>query len=118
MRHLNNETFAHIIEHTPLIAIDMIICRADQKEIRNTHVNIGTGVETSIKELSEMIKGVVGYQGELFFNSDKPDGTMRKLTDPSKLHSLGWHHQVELEEGISRIYQWYLGNSRKYDKNS
>ena len=79
----------------------------DQKEIRNTHINIGTGIEISIKELAETIKDVVGYQGELFFNADKPDGTMRKLTDPSKLHSLGWQHQVELEEGISRIYEWY-----------
>jgi len=49
----------------------------------------------------------IGYEGELFFNADKPDGTMRKLTDTSKLHSLGWHHQVELEEGISKIYEWY-----------
>lgn len=80
---------------------------ADQKEIGNTHINIGTGVEISIKELAETIKHVVGYGGELFFNSDKPDGTMRKLTDPSKLHGLGWYHKVELEEGISRIYEWY-----------
>ncbi len=90
---------------------------ADEKEIRNTHINIGTGVEISIKELAETIKDVVGYQGELFFNTDKPNGTMRKLTDPSKLHSLGWKHKVELEEGISRIYQWYFENSRKHDKN-
>ena len=79
----------------------------DQKEIRNTHINIGTGVEISIKELAEMIRQIVGYKGELFFNSDKPDGTMRKLTDPSKLHALGWKHHVELEEGISKIYEWY-----------
>jgi len=81
---------------------------ADQQEIRNTHINIGTGVEISIKELAETIRSVIGYEGELFFNADKPDGTMRKLTDPSKLHSLGWYHQVELEEGISRIYEWYI----------
>jgi len=80
---------------------------ADQKEIRNTHINIGTGVEISIQELAETIKRVVGYKGDLFFNADKPDGTMRKLTDPSKLHSLGWKHQVELEEGISKLYEWY-----------
>lgn len=80
----------------------------DQKEIRNTHINIGTGVEISIKELAETIKQVVSYQGNLYFNSNKPDGTMRKLTDPSKLHDLGWHHKVELKEGISRIYEWYV----------
>ncbi len=80
---------------------------ADQKEIRNTHINIGTGIEISIKELAETIKSVIGYQGELFFNSDKPDGTMRKLTDPSKIHGLGWHHKIELKEGIEKIYNWY-----------
>lgn len=79
-----------------------------QQEIRNTHINIGTGVEISIKELAETIKRIVGYSGELYFNTDKPDGTMRKLTDPSKLHGLGWRHKVELAEGIERMYSWYL----------
>jgi len=78
-----------------------------QKEIRNTHINIGTGIEISVKELAETIKKVVGYHGTLFFNPEKPDGTMRKLTDPSKLHSLGWRHKVELKEGIEKIYNWY-----------
>ncbi len=78
------------------------------KEIRNTHINIGTGVDISIRELAELIKGIVGFKGELKFNADKPDGTMVKLTDPSKLHSLGWKHKVELEDGIRRIYNWYL----------
>jgi GDP-L-fucose synthase len=78
------------------------------KEIRNTHINIGTGVDISIKELAETIKKIVGYEGELYFDSSKPDGTMVKLTDPSKLHSLGWKHKVELEEGIRRVYEWYL----------
>jgi len=80
------------------------------KEIRNTHINIGTGVDISIKELAETIKKIVGYEGELYFDSSKPDGTMVKLTDPSKLHSLGWKHKVDLEEGISRVYEWYLKN--------
>ncbi|MEY8702415.1 GDP-L-fucose synthase family protein [Francisella philomiragia] len=80
----------------------------DAKEIRNTHINIGTGVDISIRELAELIKDIVGFKGELKFNSDKPDGTMVKLTDPSKLHSLGWKHKVELEDGIRRIYDWYL----------
>ena len=83
---------------------------AGSKEIRNTHINIGTGVDISIKELAETIKKIVGYDGELYFNSSKPDGTMVKLTDPSKLHALGWKHKVELEEGITTVYEWYLKN--------
>jgi len=79
----------------------------EDKEIRNTHINIGTGIDISIKELAETIKKIVGYTGELYFNTDKPDGTMVKLTDPSKLHSLGWKHKVELEDGIRRVYAWY-----------
>lgn len=79
----------------------------DIKEIRNTHINIGSGVEISIKDLAETIKNTIGFKGELFFNSDKPDGTMRKLTDVSKLHALGWQHNVDLAEGISLIYEWY-----------
>ncbi len=79
-----------------------------QKEIRNTHINIGTGVDISIKELAETIKKIVGYKGEFYFNTEKPDGTMIKLTDPSKLHTLGWRHKVELEEGIKKVYAWYL----------
>ncbi len=77
-------------------------------EIRNTHINIGTGVDISIKELALTIKKIVGYEGELCFNDTKPDGTMIKLTDPSKLNSLGWKHKVALEDGISLMYLWYL----------
>jgi len=82
----------------------------DQKEIRNTHINIGTGKDISIRELAETIKRIIGFEGELVFNTSKPDGTLRKLTDVSKLHSLGWKHKVELEQGINRLYQWYVGN--------
>ncbi|MEN8139485.1 MAG: GDP-L-fucose synthase [Bacteroidota bacterium] len=77
-------------------------------EVRNTHINIGTGKEVSIKELAETIKEVVGFEGELYFNTDKPDGTMRKLTDSSKLESLGWKYSIELKEGINYAYNWYL----------
>lgn len=81
----------------------------EEKEIRNTHINIGTGEDISIKELAELIKSIVGYKGELYFNVDKPDGTMVKLTDPTKLHSLGWKHKVEIEDGIRAMYDWYIG---------
>ncbi len=80
-------------------------------EIRNTHINIGTGIDISIHDLAYMIKDIVGFSGELYFNTDKPDGTMKKLTDPSKLHALGWHHKVELEEGIQKMYEWYRGKT-------
>lgn len=66
--------------------------------------NIGTGEDISIKDLALTIKSVVGYEGELMFDSSKPDGTPRKLMDVSKLHSLGWKHQIELEEGIQKVY--------------
>jgi len=79
-------------------------------EIRNTHINIGTGKEISIKELANLIKYIVGFQGTLKFDTTKPDGTMRKLTDPSKLHQLGWHHKIDMEEGISKLFDWYREN--------
>lgn len=79
-----------------------------QKEIRNTHINIGTGKEISINELANLIKKRIGFGGHLVFNKDKPDGTMRKLTDVSKLHSLGWQHKIEIDEGIDRMYNWYV----------
>jgi GDP-L-fucose synthase len=81
-----------------------------QKEIRNTHINIGTGKEISIKNLAYLIKDKIGFKGNLVFNIAKPDGTLRKLTDVSKLHALGWHHSIEIEEGIERMYKWYTGN--------
>jgi len=73
-----------------------------------SHVNIGTGHELTIKDLAFKIKEIVGFKGELVFNASKPDGTMRKVTDVSRLHSLGWHHKVEIGEGIGRLYEWYL----------
>lgn len=79
----------------------------DQKEIRNTHINIGTGEDVSIKELAELIKNEIGYNGVLVFNTEKPDGTIKKLTDVTKLKALGWAYKVTLEEGVKNIYQWY-----------
>ncbi len=77
-------------------------------EIRNCHINVGTGKELSIKEVAEKIVEEIGYKGELHWDHSKPDGTLRKLTDVSKLHNLGWHHKVEIDEGIHRLYEWYL----------
>lgn len=77
-------------------------------EIRNCHINVGTGKEVSIREAAEKIMKEIGFKGELHWDASKPDGTLRKLTDVSKLHSLGWHHKVEIDEGIHRLYEWYL----------
>lgn len=82
----------------------------DDKEIRNCHINIGTGRDLSIAELANIMKNLIGYEGNISFDASKPDGTMRKLTDPSKLNSLGWKHKVEIEEGVKRIYDWYQIN--------
>ena len=81
--------------------------RPAEGEVRNCHINIGTGTDISIAELASRIKEVVGYHGEIRFDRSKPDGTMKKLTDPSKLHRLGWHHKVELDEGLQRMFRWY-----------
>lgn len=81
-----------------------------QKEIRNCHINVGTGKEVSIRQAAEMIVKEIGFKGDLRWDSSKPDGTMRKLTDVTKLHNLGWHHKIEIEEGIHRMYEWYLKN--------
>lgn len=74
------------------------------------HVNIGTGKEVTIKQLAETIQKVVGYTGEIVWNTSMPDGTPRKLTNVSKLHSLGWRHKVELEEGVKLAYEWFVEN--------
>lgn len=74
------------------------------------HVNIGTGKEVTIKELAETVKKTVGFEGEIVWNTDMPDGTPRKLTDVTKLHNLGWTHKVELEEGIKLAYDWFKDN--------
>ncbi|MEO1487804.1 MAG: NAD-dependent epimerase/dehydratase family protein, partial [Bacteroidota bacterium] len=78
------------------------------KEIRNTHVNIGTGKDISIGDLAGLIKQKLGFEGDFAFNTEKPDGTMKKLTDVTKLQQLGWKHTVELDMGIEKMYQWFL----------
>ena len=79
-------------------------------EIRNCHINVGTGKELTIRELSELVVKAVGFEGEVFFDSNKPDGTMRKLIDVSKLHSLGWTHKVEIEDGVQKLFEWYTNS--------
>jgi len=76
-------------------------------EIRNCHINVGTGKEHTIRELSELVVKVVGFEGTVEFDASKPDGTMRKLIDVSKLHDLGWKHKVEIEDGVKKLFEWY-----------
>ena len=79
-----------------------------KEEVRNTHINIGTGIDISINELAEQIKITIGYNGSFNFDISKPDGTMQKLVDVSKLHGLGWKHKVSLDKGVEKMYAWYL----------
>ena len=76
-------------------------------EIRNCHINVGTGKELTIRELSELVVKAVGFEGTVEFDASKPDGTMRKLIDVTKLHSLGWTHKVEIEDGVQKLFDWY-----------
>ena len=76
-------------------------------EIRNCHINVGTGKELTIRELSQLVVKAVGFEGEVAFDASKPDGTMRKLIDVSKLLSLGWTHKVEIDDGVAKLFEWY-----------
>ena len=76
-------------------------------EIRNCHINVGTGKEITIRQLSELVVKTVGFEGEVIFDDTKPDGTPRKLIDVEKLHRLGWTHKVEIEEGVKKLFEWY-----------
>lgn len=83
-------------------------CIENKQEIRNTHINIGTGKDLAIADLAKLIQTKVGFQGDFVFNTSKPDGTMKKLTDVSKLNGLGWKHTITIEEGVQKMYDWYL----------
>ena len=80
---------------------------SDQKEIRNTYLNIVSGEDISIKNLSEMIKDIIGFNGALVFNFDKPDGAMQKLTNVNRLNGLGWKSSVVLKDGVKLVYYQY-----------
>lgn len=88
--------------------VDFADLKGNESEIRNCHINIGTGKEISIAGVAELIRQRSGFRGKLCFNRSKPDGTMRKLTDVSKLHNLGWHHKIDIEQGIEKMIAWYL----------
>ena len=90
--------------------IDFEDVRGTGDEVRNCHINIGSGKEVTIRQLAELVKATVGYNGHIEWDATKPDGTLRKLTDVSKLHDLGWHHTMELEDGVPALYRWYLEN--------
>lgn len=94
-------------------AIVYLMNKIDAKDLYEqglTHINIGTGEDLSIAELADTIKNIVGFEGEIKYDSTKPDGTPRKLMDVSRLHELGWKHKTSLEEGIKKTYQWFLDN--------
>ena len=103
---MENIDFKNVVKQQ--FGIEKIDPKQFTPEIRNTHINIGTGKDISIKDLAYLIKDILGFKGDFYFNTQKPDGTLIKLTDPSKLNQLGWKHKVELEEGIAKIYEWYL----------
>jgi GDP-L-fucose synthase len=84
----------------------------DTSEIRNTHINIGSGEDITIEDLAELVRRTVGFNGRLVFDDTKPDGSFRKLTDVGKLHRLGWRHKVELADGVASLYEWYRENTR------
>ncbi|MBA4406667.1 GDP-fucose synthetase [bacterium] len=94
-------------------AIYYLMNKIDAKDLYDkgiTHINIGSGEDVTIKELAELIKKIVGYQGEIKFDVSKPDGTPRKLLDVTLLNELGWKYTTSLEEGIKKAYEWYLKN--------
>lgn len=89
-----------------------------QKETQSmlSHINVGTGIDCTIKELTETVAKVIGYQGEIYWDTTKPDGTPRKLMDVSRLERLGWKAKVSIEEGLNKTYGWYLENPHSYRK--
>ncbi len=100
-------------------AIFYLMNKVDAKDIYEqgiSHINIGTGEDLTIAELVEIIKKVVGFDGEIKYDTTKPDGTPRKLLDVTRLHELGWTHKTSLEEGIKKAYQWYVENEKKFKK--
>ena len=90
--------------------VDFEDAKSNKTEIRNTHINIGTGKDLSIKDLSILIAKAIDFKGIIDFDSSKPDGTMKKLVDGTKINQLGWKHSIEINEGVEKMYHWYLKN--------
>lgn len=90
--------------------VDFEDAKSNKTEIRNTHINIGTGKDLSIKDLSRLIAKTIDFKGIIDFDSSKPDGTMKKLVNVSKINQLGWKHSIEINEGVEKMYHWYLKN--------
>ena len=108
---MENVDFIDVVKQRyPQVNRENLNYKYTELNIRNTHINIGTGKDISIKQLAYLIKEIVGFQGELYFNTSKPDGTLRKVTDVSKLNALGWKYSVEVKEGITKLYQWYYSD--------
>ena len=104
------EACVFMLENVDAIGSDLV-SQCSKIKIQNTNfVNVGTGIEHTISDVAQMIADETGYRGQIEFDPSKPDGTPRKLTDPSRLHQLGWHHSVELRDGIHRLYNWYRSN--------
>ena len=101
------ETHDAINPRNPLQSAKSVPSKSAESVHLASHINIGTGKEISIAHLAETIKESIGFKGDLVFNTSKPDGTLRKLTDVSKLNALGWKHSIELKEGIEKMYEWY-----------
>ncbi len=100
-------------------AIVFLLEKIDAKQLYDggiSHLNIGTGKDVNIAELAKLIKKIVGFEGDIVYDTSKPDGTPRKLLDVSRIHKLGWHHKIELEKGISMTYDWYLKNKDRIKK--
>ena len=104
MEHID---FADTYEGSPVVPGTP---EAAPRHIRTCHINIGSGKETTIAELAALVQRTIAYRGEIKWDASKPDGTMRKLTDVSRLHALGWHHSMEIEDGVRTLYEWYQTN--------
>lgn len=101
-------------------ALHFLLVNVDAEDLYEngiTHLNVGTGEDLSITELAETIKEVVGFEGELVYDTGKPDGTPRKLMDVSRINELGWKHKLTLKEGITKTYEWYLENEKEITRD-
>jgi GDP-L-fucose synthase len=99
-----------------VLELDDDIYRSNTKPMLS-HINVGTGVDVTIREMAETMKRVVGFKGELKFDASKPDGAPRKLIDVSRLISMGWRYSVDLEDGLKKTYTWYLKNEESQVKS-